>query len=249
MKKIRFIPENEYIEKNINPPQPAKLFLPEWYRLAESAIDKDTGEIARISDKNIQGGLKSCIPFLDAMISGYMMTTWEDIEITENDGENLSWRYVKKNIYTNEYDEISPVIDVIAERTGDIGHTIPRPAGHSINHLAINSQWGVRLPRGWSLMVTHPYNRFDLPFTTMAGFMDSDEFWTNGNIPFFIKKDWTGVIPSGTPYAQLIPIKRKSWYSYISLFSAKRMRVLGVKTRSVKMGYYKKNIWVRKEYN
>jgi hypothetical protein len=35
----------------------------------------------------------------------------------------------------------------------------------------------------------------------------------SGNIPFFIKEGFSGVIPKGTPIAQVIPFKRESWTS------------------------------------
>jgi hypothetical protein len=125
---------------------------------------------------------------------------------------------------------------------------MPRPNGYCENHMVFKGQWGVRLPRGWSLAVTHPMNRFDLPFFTTSGIIDSDEWWTGGNIPFFFQKDFEGVILKGTPIAQIIPIKRSSWVSHVSELSMARSNYLGEKGRSVKMGWYKNNIWVKKEY-
>lgn len=249
MKKIRFIPDSEYAFHNVVPPLPAKEFVPEWYRLGEYAINKDTGEVSRKTDKNVIGGLKSCAPFLDAMISGYIISTWVDVEITKNDGETVEWRYVEKNPYTEEYEEIESPVPMINERKGMMGHTIPRPEGFSINHLIFNGQWGVRLPRGWSLMIVHPHNRYDLPFQLMSGFMDSDQFWNNGNIPFFIKKDFVGIIPKYTPIAQLIPIKRESWVSSIYKKGMTRLNEMGTWAREQQIGYYKKKIWYKKEYS
>lgn len=248
MKKIRFIPDSEYALKNVVPPLPAKDFIPEWYRLGEYSINQDTGKVATRKDKNVIGGLKSCAPFLDAMISGYFLLTWMDVEITKNDGDVVEWRYVEKNPYTEKYEEINSPISMINERTGEMGHTIPRPPGFSNNHLIFNGQWGVRLPRGWSLMVVHPSNRFELPFFLMSGFMDSDQFWNNGNIPFFIKKGFVGIIPKNTPIAQLIPIKRASWVSYIYEKGMKRLLKMGQWAREQQIGYYKKKIWYKKEY-
>ena len=53
-----------------------------------------------------------------------------------------------------------------------------------------------------------PINRFDLPFLSISGFIDCNYgFSLAGNMPFFIKKGFEGVIPAGTPYMQIIPIK------------------------------------------
>jgi len=61
--------------------------------------------------------------------------------------------------------------------------------------------------------VTHPVNRFDLPFTTLTGLVDTDlyrmissTFRRSGEIPGF-----QGVLPKGTPVAQCLPVKRDLW--------------------------------------
>ncbi len=232
-----------------DPPLPAKSFLPQWYRDGEMFLNKHTALKTTSNDPDRVAGMKSCIPFLDAMVSGYMIHSWIDLEITRNDGQ-VEWRYIRKNEYSDKYEEIIDFpLPMITERPGDIGETIPRPAGHSQNHLAFNGVWGIKVPRGWSLMVTHPMNRFDLPFTTTSGFMDSDEFTASGNIPFFIKEGWTGVIPKNTPFAQLIPIQRKTWISKVDTgINESWAHTVGENARSVNYGYYKKSIWVRKEY-
>lgn len=248
MKKIRFVPLSQYVADNLIPPRPGRSYLPQWYKDGESAIFKDTLKKASLSDKNITGGMKSCMPFFDAMISGYIIETWESIEIYENANGILKWKYVEKNPYTDEWQDKSKVeIQMIDERLGDSGYTIPRPAGHAKNHMILKGQWGVRLPRGWSLLLCHPNNRWDLPFTVTSGIIDSDEWWTSGNIPFFLKEGWTGIIPAGTAFCQLIPIKRSSWVSYVSILSTPRGLDL-TKRVAGKLGWYKKNIWVKKEY-
>jgi hypothetical protein len=249
IKRIRFVPNDLYAYENIDPPVPSKALVPDWYRSGEIAVHADTGKIAKTSDNHIIGGMKSCIPFLDAIISGYSICLWEDLYVATTDKVEKFYS-VEKNPYTDNYEEKQqPYLPMVEERTGDSGYTIPRPNGYCHNHMIFKGQWGVRLPKGWSLEVTHPLNRFDLPFITTSGIIDSDEWWTGGNIPFFFQKDFEGVIPKGTPIAQLIPIKRSSWISYVSELSASRSRYISNKVRSVPMGWYKNNIWVKKEYN
>lgn len=250
MKRIRFIPYNQYVLNNLKPPQPARQYLSDWYKEGESAIFNDTLKRASLSDKNISGGMKSCIPFFDAMVSGYIMETWESIEILENSNGILKWRYVEKNPYTDEWEEKNSVQqNMLEERQGDSGATIPRPAGHSHNHMILQGKWGVRLPKGWSLLICHPMNRWDLPFTVTSGIIDSDEWWTSGNIPFFFKEGWTGIIPAGTPFCQLVPIKRSSWAAYVSVLSTPRVKYLSDKVGGKSLGWYKKNVWVKKQYD
>ena len=229
MKIIRFFSDKHY--QNLGQPQPAKKFLPQWYKDSETTTLSELGEE--------RSGLKRCIPFLDSMISGYMLVTPVDIFISKNeDGSlNIRWNSVEK------------LEDFISERGKDLGEKIPRPAGHYPNHLTFRGFWGMKTPRGWSLLVVQPLNRFDLPWTITSGFMDADKFSTSGNIPFFIREDFEGMVPAGTPFAQLIPVKRESWKSIQNDQGILYLDVLqGATVRSPGKSY-KKLFWMRKDYN
>lgn len=249
IKKIKFVPSDQNTFENIDPPLPAKKVIPEWYRAGEMFISKTTHKAATSKDPNISGGLKSCVPFLDAMISGYFICSWQDYYVSTT---NVLEEFypVGKNPYTEQFERTPPMYaEMIKERTGDIGHTIPRPEGYCSNHMVFSGQWGIRLPNGWSALLTHPQNRFDLPFFTTSGIIDSDEWWGNGNIPFFFQKNYEGVIPKGTPFAQIIPLKRSSWLASKSTLSVPRNIYMTEKARSVPFGWYKKNMWVKKQYD
>ena len=229
MKIIRFFSKKEY--ENLGQPSLAKKFLPQWYKDSELTI---VGE-----DGKEHAGLKRCVPFLDAMISGYMLTTPIDIFVSKNEDNSL-------NVTWNSSEILQ---DFISERTQDLGKLMPRPAGHYPNHLAFRGFWGFKTPKGWSVLVVHPLNRHDLPFTITSGIMDSDQYSTSGNIPFFIKENFIGMIPAGTPFAQLIPIKRASWKSINNDSGIEYLENLqGAKIRSMEKGY-KKLFWTRKDYS
>jgi hypothetical protein len=230
MKIIRFFSKKEYF--NLGQPIPIKKLLPSWYKQSENTItNPETGEEI--------AGLKKCIPFLDAMLSGYALVTPVDIFVSKNEDGTLNIRWNSPEIFQ----------DFIAERVKDLGEKMPRPSGHYPNHLAFRGFWGVKTPRGWSALVVHPLNRHDLPFTITAGIMDSDKYSTSGNIPFFIKDDFVGVIPAGTPFAQIIPIKRSNWSSLKNDRGIQYLEDLqGAFVRSPGKSY-KKYFWQRKEYN
>lgn len=214
-------------------PAPMKSFIPQWYKDSEAMwLDKDTGEMA--------AGLKKCIPVLDALVSGYTLTLPYDVYISivkESGDFKISW---------NLPEGVDSFID---ERPVELGATMPRPAGHYPNHMVWHGQWGIKTPRGWSVLITHPLNRFDLPFTTYSAIMDSDKFSAPGNIPFFIKEGFEGVIPAGTPIAQILPIKRAKWVmnknnpGLVNLIHEQGELVRKPDTT------YKKKLWVRKDYS
>jgi len=79
--------------------------------------------------------------------------------------------------------------------------------------IKFNNLWSIEAPPGYSLLFTHPVNRTDLPFTTLAGFVDCDTFH---DTPVAFPARWhdpsfNGVLPKGTPVAQCLPVKRESW--------------------------------------
>lgn len=229
MKLIRFFSENNPL--GLGKPVPAKTRIPEWYRLAESTYTDSEG--------NVMAGLKKCMPYMDSLVSGYMLTLPVDIYVTRNEDGTANFRW-------NGPDSFSSFVN---QRPDESGATMPRPAGHDNAHLIWSGMWNIKTPRGWSVLVSHPFNRFDLPFTTVTALMDSDEMWSAGNIPFFIKSDFTGVIPQGTPIAQLLPIKRASWKMVGNDFAQKgEAKQLSAIVRSDDTPY-KKIMWHRKKYD
>ena len=82
----------------------------------------------------------------------------------------------------------------------------------------------------------------------MAGLIDSDKFFGPGNIPFFVKEGFTGTIEKGTPYAQIIPIKRSSWSSFADYGLISPNEIRGVNLHNHKQAY-KTVDWEKKEYN
>jgi hypothetical protein len=226
LKIIRFFSKKDF--HNLGQPLPTKRVLPEWYRKSETTIGP-----------NKDSGLKRCIPFLDALLTGYVLVTPVDVFVSQKDNGELDIRWNSPENFA----------DFIAERPKELGELMPRPAGHLPNHLAWRNVWGYKTPRGWSLLITHPLNRHDLPFTTTSGIMDTDKYSTSGNIPFFIKEGFSGVIPAGTPIAQLIPMKRARWssikndsgISYLEDAQGEFVRLPGHS--------YKNFFWQKKEFN
>jgi len=238
MKLIKFfVPK---AKRGFADPQPAKKFIPDWYKKAEiSYMDQDKVE---------RFGLKACMPYLDSLMSGYIITTPVDIFVNEETNE-YSHIFNNEDSLSLKWDGPPEFASFIKERPKESGATMPRPAGHHPNHLVFEGFWSVKTPRGYSLLMTHPLNRYDLPFTISSGIIDSDKFFASGNIPFFIRKDFKGVIPQGTPIAQLIPIKRDSWNMVENDAMLTEQDMLQGFLVRQKETNYKKTLWQRKSYS
>jgi hypothetical protein len=212
-------------------PRATRELVPEWYRQSESTYTVDG------SDKEY-AGIKKCMPYMDTLVSGYVLTIPVDIYVTKGEDGNpkFSW---------NGPELLGGFVD---ERPKQLGALMPRPAGHYPNHLTFGGFWGFKTPRGWSSLVVHPLNRYDLPFTIASAIVDSDIFNAPGNIPFFLKEDFVGTIPAGTPFAQIIPIKRSSWMLVDDTTGMSDVeKIQGTLVRKPDT-LYKKIFWRKKDY-
>lgn len=215
-------------------PKPSTNYVPDWYKKSERWTDSD-GPV--ISGYSVNQGLKHCVPFLEVMTSGYMLELWTDIQVTKtSEGyTNLNW-----------LSEPDPLL----VRNQSSGALIPRPAGHSETHYAWVGQFGIKVPKGYSVLLTHPMNRYDLPFTTLSAIVDSDSYYSAGMIPFFLKDNFEGIIKAGTPIAQLFPYKRDSWSSSEGSPAEEQQALQqAYDSRRSLAGLYRKFHWTRKEYN
>jgi hypothetical protein len=45
--------------------------------------------------------------------------------------------------------------------------------------IKFHNLWIIEAPDGYAVLFTHPFNRFDLPFTTLTGLVDCDRYHDN----------------------------------------------------------------------
>ena len=67
-------------------------------------------------------------------------------------------------------------------------------------------------------------------------------------IPFYIKKDFEGIIPKGTPILQIIPFFQQNWLSKKTKGLVKKGNEHNEMGMSLISGWYKKTFWTRKKY-
>lgn len=240
MKIIKFIPWSKIIEETT--PRPIKTELPQWWKDGELTFDSPLHP--KHSEHEDNAGMKACIPFMEIMMTGYTLLTPFDIYVTKTEGGETSIRFNAPEI-TEEGQ-----MPFVGQRPPQLGPTIPRPKGFLKTGFTWFTYWSWQTPKGYSTFVTHPFNRHELPFFTLSAIMDSDKFTLGGNIPFFLKDDFEGVIPAGTPFAQIYPFKRDNWKMWVErggVLNNERLDKIGRPLRS-KDGSYKKKLWTRKEF-
>lgn len=183
-------------------PYPAKRGIPDWYKkMPMSAYSDDL-------EADVQT-LKQCLPFLDAMSYGFIVPLPVDITV---DGQEFSWDW---DLPQRNDDHESVNLGLYGQ--SPLGFHTPAQAtgtpyfNEDAGFAKFNCFWTMELEPGYSLYVTHPANRFDLPFRTINGLVDADTFYdTFINFPvLWVDPDFKGVLAKGTPIAQCIAVKRE----------------------------------------
>jgi hypothetical protein len=229
--EITFIASSKETEL-ITSPKPAKNYIPEWYKNIKSFYRKTP--IFNTNGKLYNPDLKMCMPFLDSLTTGYIQETWCDIYI-QKENEEIKF-------YFSDFPQIINVREKKAIET------------YNNEFYPIEFEWSIewinKTPKNHSVLICHPLNRLDVPFYTLSGIIDSDMYYhsPSGNLPFYIKKDFEGLIPKGTPMYQIIPIKRNFWTHKIEKYSINNQKRLK-KQNQVFWEFYKKNFWNKKQYD
>jgi hypothetical protein len=235
MKQIVFYPTSKEAELVVPKPKPASSYLPEWYRKTRSLQDNEkifeNGNLKSLT-------IKSCMPFFDAVTSGYIQETWCDLQIVE-----------RKNDVEFHFAHGPTIIS--ARNTINMPHN-----DYFLNYEFIwHMPWLPKVESGYSCLFTHPFNNFQLPFTSLTGIIDSDIYYCHdsnakpsANYPFYLHKNSDGFIPAGTPMYQIIPLKRDNWKSSSSNFDKEKIFKNYYPYRKVFWGAYKKIAHNKKSY-
>jgi hypothetical protein len=214
----------------LEPPRPASEFIPDWYKKMESYIggDKKPG-----GDAATLATIKRCMPVFDSLTAGYIISTPADVWITHN--EDGSHHYEWRNFGLISFHPVTQA------------PTYPNASGFS--YPKFNNLWGVRTPKGYSSLFVAPFHREGI-FTILPGIVDTDQYYAPVNFPFIVNdRNFEGLIPAGTPIAQVIPFKRDNWkMRYGDLQDFQDTATNGVKLNTKFFDRYKHFFRTVKEY-
>lgn len=237
-KKTIIFQESSLVAKHfVDKPVPASNKMPKWYK-NEKLYSHGNNNIVDHAKYNSHGTYKLCVPLVDSMSSGYTIELSATIVITNSGSSENYIPKVNWNVDWNVCDTLD----------SEALQKYPIPYQHHNQCFRWYTEWIIKTPKNYSLWVTHPSHRYDLPFTTINGFVDSDRHYNRLILPFFIQNGFEGIIERGTPIAQIIPIKRDNW---VSKKQKAKDDSYFITTNNVKIDYergYKKLFWSKKRY-
>jgi hypothetical protein len=214
---------------DIEQPQPASKFIPDWYKNMKSYVNDDKKPNG---NGNTTATIKRCIPVFDAITAGYIITSPADIYVSIKEGRQF-FEWSSLGLISFHPIEQAP------EHPARKPHAYPK----------WNNPWAIKTPKGYSVLFTQPMHRESV-FTILPGIVDTDTYIAPVNFPMVINDpDFEGLIPKGTPIAQVIPFKRENWQMKIgSIKELKEQNSVTQKLNTKFFDKYKSMFWSRKEY-
>lgn len=214
---------------DLEQPKPASKSVPNWYKNMQSYYDN---EKKPNGDGSTSATIKKCIPVFDSITAGYIIESPADVWVSIKDGGQwFEW--------------------------SDFGlitfHPIQQAPEHPLNNSFAYPKWmnpwSISTPNGYSTLFVQPFHRESV-FTILPGIVDTDQYTPPVNFPFVVNDpSFEGLIPKGTPIAQVIPFKRESWN--MSIGNKKDLMAQNKITRKLQSKFfdrYKTMFWSKKEY-
>lgn len=232
---------NDKLAHAAKQPTPASKARPSWWKQIQpyhADIKHD-----RFVDAT-SGTIKTCPAITDIQDFGYMMYFPFDIYVDATDINQLRVEIPPRLLDKeggSHYVSSHFAWQVDGFKVGEEFHP---------QHIKINPVFGVSTPKGYSVWMTHPTNRTDLPFRTMDSLVDTDTYTAFWTVIIFIKKGFKGVIEAGTPMLQVMPFKRDDVFN--SKVVPKNEKKWNKNWEGIKIKFhrtYKNYFWSRKRFN
>jgi len=211
--------------------------IPDWYiKMEEYATGKKEPKVKVVDEvvsPHVPATIKKCMPVFDAITAGYILFTPFDLYVKEVDGEPYyMWQAGEITFHPKVQFDLYPKLN---EYTG---------APKFVNN------WVIETPKGYSCLIVPPMHRPDTEISILPGVVDTDNYAAPISFPFMLKdKKFEGLIPAGTPMAQVIPFKREKWeMKFGNEDNIKKTNKINHKLRTKWFNSYKMQFWNRKEY-
>ena len=214
---------------DLEQPKPASKLVPDWYKNTESYVNK---ERKPLGDGSTSATIKRCVPVFDAITAGYIIESPADVFVSIKDGQQwFEW----SDFGLIEFHPIEQAPE----------HPNKKP----FSYPKWRNPWAITTPKGCSTLFVQPFHRESV-FTILPGIVDTDQYTAAVNFPFVINDpNFEGLIPKGTPIAQVIPFKRDAFkMEFGGQEELIEQNNITIKLQTKFFDRYKTMFWSRKEY-
>jgi len=218
---------------------------------AKSFISKEYKDLSGFFEGNLlDETVKKCMPFLDAMTSGYIIPFFQDhiISIAKT-SPNLKTTTAVEN---PDLKDVHIITLLEPSSIFHYPHQLPKNYQDSERPLGkFTNKWLIKTPPGYSCLFIHPLNQPKTDYELAAGIVDTDVYDKIIMFPFYIRKQFTKSqiqihCQKGNPMVQVIPFKRESWTSWSGIDTNFGKSTQGF---GLLVDMYKKTFWQKKKYD
>lgn len=233
MNKITFTPAFPELKNVVPLPEPATKNVPNWYKEQPAKIDNE------IQNGVMKLTVKKCQSFFDAMAIGYTLKMPVDIYVDTTDGKQEF--QIPKDLDAHKAKIIS------FHSKEQVSH-LPIDTDIYIDHIfRVHPNWMASTPKGYSCFFISPIHSAISPLKAVEAIIDTDNFWSDGHLSFFVKKNFKGILKQGTPLIQVFPFKRDDWEMSINKeVNSEEISEQRIMLRSTFENGYKMKYWVKK---
>lgn len=219
-------------------PEPASQHVPQWFKdiPPEDPVMKNGLQGLGTGSRN-RATVKRCTPFIDALTFGYMFSFPWDIEVVKKNGQTYClWSVTYTSRQLMDLDQ--------PQRSAGM----PTPPGYISTPWRVSLPSTIQTPKGYSTLLTHPFNRYDLPFLTLSAVVDTDKSHRGMVANILLREDFEGIIERGTPVMQAIPFKREDWKANSLPFDTAFAQKHEYEVQSIVSRSYQRQFWTKKSF-
>jgi hypothetical protein len=219
-------------------PKPAFEEIPDWYKRLNSYINEKK---APMGEGQTSGTLKRCMPVFDSIVQGYIIYTYTDIFVSKK--ELVDENGNVKIIPWYEWPSFNAIGFHPIEQAPE------HPKSNNFSYPKLMNPWAIKTPPGYSTLFMPPVHR-DNPLTILPGVVDTDTYTAAVNFPMVLTDvNFEGLIPIGTPIAQVVPFRREPWEMVLgNQEDFIEQKKISQKLRLLFFDYYKTQFRQVKEY-
>lgn len=228
---------NEKMPKIAIEPEKVTAQIPEWYKHQPSTMN----DVKYPTLNQLPNTVKKCQAVFDAMTAGYLLKTPCDLFIDTT--------VTPVDIQFPQQLEFIRHIILSMHPNAQVSHL---PIDENIylpDLLRIHPLWLVGTEEGYSTLFTAPMHSEVLPIVAVPAIIDTDKFYSDGHLSFFLKKGFKGIVKKGTPMVQVIPFKREHWTHEIVETDDDMLKEQRAVVRSQFANAYRNNFWEKKQYD